>query len=60
MSQLMEGSALLAMSMGEKNEGKSFQMRAEGARQIMDVVTPGTWDKIADNAIKAAAGIAKC
>lgn len=23
----------------------------------MDVVTPGTWDKIADNAIKAAAGI---
>lgn len=57
MGQLMEGSALLALSMGVADPGQAFKMRAEGARQIMDVVTPGTWDKIADNAIKAAAGL---
>jgi len=57
MSKLMEGSAKLWMSMSMPENAQSMKMRAEASRDIMDVVSPGTWDKISDSAMKAASGI---
>jgi hypothetical protein len=58
MSQLMEGSAMLAMSMATKDPKEQFKQRATASRMIMEVISPAMWEKIADNAIKSAAGIA--
>lgn len=58
MSQLMEGSAMLAMSMATRDKKEQFKQRATASRMIMEVISPAMWEKIADNAIKSAAGIA--